>query len=199
MNSIARRAPLFTAAPGDARAIVLTIEDTALLQDFFTANPAYFLAVNGQPPRANEAHEEFHDLPPAEMKYSKRLHIGFVNDKGELLGMAGVLADFLVPRVWHIGLFVVATQLHGSGAAHNMYDAMERWIKREGAQWVRLGVVSGNLRAERFWSRLGYAEVRKREGIAMGVLVNTVRVMVKPLEDQGIADYLALVARDRPG
>ncbi len=53
-------------------------------------------------------------------------------------------------------------------------------MQASGAQWLRRGVVVGNTRAERCWERPGYVEVRRRDGIVMGVRSNTVRVMVKP-------------------
>ena len=67
-----------------------------------------------------------------------------------------------------------------------------------GREWLRLGVVHGNLRAERFWDALGYVEARTRQGVELGKLVNTVRVMVKPLAGGTLARYLTLVGRDRP-
>jgi len=86
----------------------------------------------------------------------------------------------------------------GSGLARSLFDRVERWAIAGGATWLRLGVVTGNARAERFWSSAGFVEVRRREGVAMGAKVNTVRVMVKPLAGGTLADYLARVARDRP-
>jgi hypothetical protein len=63
---------------------------------------------------------------------------------------------------------------------------------------MRLGVVKGHHRAERFWERRGYSKVRIREGLAMGRRTNDVRVMIKALYNQPTADYFALVERDRP-
>ncbi len=67
--------------------------------------------------------------------------------------------------MWLVGLFIVATSLHGSPAAREIYGELERWMQRNGAQWVRLGVVVGNQRAERFWERQGFTEVRRRDGL----------------------------------
>ena len=53
-------------------------------------------------------------------------------------------------------------------------------------------------RAERFWEALGYIETRTRERVEMGKLTNTLRVMVKPLANGPIEQYLSLVQRDRP-
>jgi GNAT superfamily N-acetyltransferase len=115
-----------------------------------------------------------------------------------MVAMANVVTDLLATGVWHIGLFIVATARHGCGEARVLYRGLEDWARSHGAAWMRLGVVRGNARAERFWESLGYLETRTREGIEMGRRVNTVRVMVKPLAGGTLEQYLALVPRDRP-
>ena len=179
-------------------AFELTELDITQLQAFLDANPEYFLAVGGLPPRSDEARQEFRDLPPPHMPFKGRWLIGFTDGSGQLIGMASVLSDFLAPHVWHLGLFIVATSLHGSGTATALYGALEDWMKVNGAAWVRLGVVVGNQRAERFWQKVGYAEVRKRFDIQIGDRINTLRVLAKPLAGGEIGGYLMLVERDRP-
>jgi hypothetical protein len=76
---------------------------------------------------------------------------------------------------------------------------LERWMIDRGARWLRLGVVHGNVKAERLWLRCGYVQVRERGPMAMGKKMNLLRVMAKPLAGGTIAEYLALVERDRPG
>jgi ribosomal protein S18 acetylase RimI-like enzyme len=74
---------------------------------------------------------------------------------------------------------------------------MEAWAKANGARWLRLGVVKGNLAAERFWEKCGYQQTRERPGIVFSQRVHTLRVMCKPLSGRPISEYLALVERDR--
>jgi len=178
---------------------VLAQRDIAALQRFFDANPDYFVAVHGEPPRPDEAEREFRDVPPPEMAYREMRMLGFLDGDGELVAMATIVGDFIAEHVWHLGLFIVATALHGSGAAHAMYRQLEDWMVERGAHWIRLGVVAGNARAERFWERVGYAEVRRRGPLQMQRRTNLLRVMVKPLDGRAIDAYLARVARDRPG
>jgi ribosomal protein S18 acetylase RimI-like enzyme len=183
--------------------------DLPALQRFFDANPDYFVNVNGEPPRADEAERKFRDVPPPEMAYREMRMLGFFDgdgdgdgdsgDAGRLVAIATVVGDFIVEHVWHIGFFVVATALHGSGAAQAMYRRLEAWLVERGAHWIRLGVVAGNARAERFWERSGYVRVRERGPVDMGKRTHLLRVMVKPLDGREIAPYLMLVARDRPG
>jgi len=187
--------PLFIA--GAWQCVELRAADEADLQRFYDANPEYSLAVDGEPPAADAARETFEALPPAGWPFQRKWVLGFRDDDGALVGMADLLSNLFVEGVWHIGLFIVATPLHGHGAAEVLYDGLEAWMIERGAEWARLGVVAGNARAERFWERLGYREVRRRERIPMGQRVNDVRVMVKPLADGDIAEYLHRVARDR--
>jgi GNAT superfamily N-acetyltransferase len=180
------------------RTIELTSNEEPILQRFFDANPQYFLAVNGEPAGPDEAHEEIHgELPPG-WSFTKKWLIGYVDAQNELVAMANIISDLLAPGVWHIGLFVVATSRHGTGDAQTLHNGLETWALENGAQWLRLGVVQGNARAEHFWESLGYIETRTREGVAMGKLTNTIRVMVKPLDGGSLEQYLSLIERDRP-
>jgi GNAT superfamily N-acetyltransferase len=180
------------------RAVELGAADVPRLQRFFELNPEYFFAVNGAGPGPVEAHDEVHAELPAGWPYTKKWIIGFEDDTNSLTATANVVSDLLAPAVWHIGLFVVATPVHGTGIAREMYRQLEIWAHGHGARWLRLGVVQGNARAERFWERHGFAEVRIRAGVKMGTRVNTLRVMCKPLAGGTLAEYLALVSRDRP-
>jgi GNAT superfamily N-acetyltransferase len=176
----------------------LAESDLQALQDFFVANPDYFLVVNGMRPRADEARQEFEDCPPPEMPFDEVFVIGFADSAGRLLAMASVISNLLAEHVWHIGLFIVATSLHKSGTAAVLYAGLEAWLKERGALWIRLGAVAGNAKAERFWEKLGYVEARRRTGTRLGNLIQTVRVFVKPVSTSGVEEYLRLVARDRP-
>jgi ribosomal protein S18 acetylase RimI-like enzyme len=187
---------LFTTA--GAVAWKLTESDLPALQAFFVANPDYFIAVNGMAPRADEARQEFDDRPPPGMPFDEAFTVGFHDGTGHLVAMASVTSNLLARHVWHIGLFIVATSLHGSGVAAPLYDGLEAWLKAQEARWIRLGAVVGNTKAERFWERQGYTEVRRRAGTQLGDITHTVRVLVKPLGSSGLDDYRRLVPRDRP-
>jgi GNAT superfamily N-acetyltransferase len=190
-----------TSLPSSPIASLCTVELTAdrapLLQRFFEANPLYFVAVNGEPAGPDEAREEICGELPAGWPFTKKWVIGYADAQGELAAMANLVSDLLAPHVWHIGTFIVATERHGNGDAQTLYCSLEDWAAANGAQWLRLGVVQGNARAERFWTACGYRQVRTRTGVTMGRLTNTLRVMVKPLRGGALEDYLALVPRDR--
>lgn len=172
--------------------------DVARLQRFYELNPEYHLIVSGKRPGPNEAQEDFDQKVPDGWPYTKRWIAGLFDERDTLAGVFDVISDLFAPGIWHIGLFMVATQLHGRGCAQELYGALESWMRANGARWTRLGVVEGNSRAERFWERSGYVDVRKRHGYQIGEQVNTLRVMAKPLAGGGLEEYLSIVARDRP-
>lgn len=180
------------------RALELAANHESLLQRFFEANPEYYLICNGDPPGPREAHDEIHNDPPAEWGFTKKWLIGWADAAGELVAMANVVSDLLAPGVWHISYFLVATSEYGTGLARTLYASLERWMHDSGADWLRLGVIVGNARAERFWRSLGYVETRVREGVVYGKLTHAISVRVKPLDGGTVQEYLARVPRDRP-
>ena len=180
------------------RAIEIGARELPRLQRLFDANPDYFLAVNGEIAGADEAREEVEGSLPAGWPFTRKWVVGLVDEDGGMPAMIDVVSDLLAPGVWHIGLFMVDAGARGSGLAQALLGRLERWTIAEGGDWLRLGVVAGNARAERFWERSGFVEVRRREGVAMGRRIHAVRVMAKPLAGGSLHDYLARVPRDRP-
>jgi GNAT superfamily N-acetyltransferase len=191
-------APLFAAAGLAARE--LQAAEVPALQAFFEANPEYSIAINGVPPPPDAAQVDFDERPPPHLPWRRRWWLGLYDEQGALGGVVDLVSDLCAPGVWHLGLFLLATRRQGSGAAQAIYDALEAWVAAQGAAWLRLGVVAGNTRAERFWARQGLVETRVREGVDTGGRVNTVRVLVKPLgAETDLESYLQRVPRDRRG
>ncbi|WP_397533177.1 GNAT family N-acetyltransferase [Roseateles sp.] len=187
----------------DLQARELTEAELPELQAFYDANPFYFQTINGHPAGPDDARIDFEERPPAHMSFSRQWFIGLrlhEQPDAPLGGVAIVVSDLVARQVWHLSLFLIATPLHGQGIAAPAYQALESWVSGQGARWLRLGVVQGNARAEAFWARQGYAELRTREGVDTGGRINTLSVRLKPLQaGAGLDDYLRLAPRDQPG
>jgi GNAT superfamily N-acetyltransferase len=180
------------------RAIELSVDDVPMVQSFLESNPEYFHIAEGAPPTSNQAKEEFESELPQGWTYTKKWSIGIVREDGVIEAFATLVSDLFAPGVWHIGLFLLSTANHGYGLATQIYEGLESWLRAAGAKWVRLGVIEGNARAERFWERNGYLEARRRLNVQMKERSQTLRVMIKPVAQAGLATYFELVARDRP-
>ncbi|NPT61242.1 GNAT family N-acetyltransferase [Paraburkholderia elongata] len=182
----------------DYSAIELGRGDIPIVQTFLEDNPEYFLSAEGCPPTKTQAKEEFESELPEGWAFTNKRTIGFVDASKELTAFATIVSDLFADGVWHIGLLILSTDKHGQGVARCLYKGLESWLKASGARWLRLGVIAGNVRAERFWERNGYLETRRRYGVVMRNATHTMRVMIKPLGEAGIGEYLSLVSRDHP-
>jgi GNAT superfamily N-acetyltransferase len=180
------------------RVATLGAQQVPLLQALFDANPGYFQAINGRNAAPGEAQLEFDELPPPHLPFRQRWVAGVFDDGGALVGTLVLVADLGAPGVWHIALLLIDQAHHGSGLAAEVLAVLQTWVRSQGAQWLRLGVVVGNLRAQRFWHRQGFQATRLRRGIDTGGRLNDLQVMVKPLAGGTLAAYLALVPRDHP-
>ncbi|MFN9107380.1 MAG: GNAT family N-acetyltransferase [Betaproteobacteria bacterium] len=176
----------------------VTEADIPAVASFYAESPEYLRMVEAREPGPEDVAEVLSAAPPPEFSYSDHYTRLLRDATGRIDGLAMVATDLPSAGVWHLGLFVVATRLHGSGFAQAAHAAYEQWARSSGAQWLRLGVVTQNERGIRFWQRQGYTEVRRRAGIQMGALTNSVILMIKPLADGTWDEYLQLVPRDRP-
>ena len=169
------------------------------VQAFYEANPEYWRITHGHAPPPGEAVEGFDFKPPAEMPY-RDWQIWLIRDRTSrrIVGELSVGIDLLAPGVFHLGFFIIESARQGSGLAGEVYAAYEAWASTQGARWLRLGVVAANKRAEAFWRRQGYIEVKRREGYTLGSLTHQLIVMVKPVPPSTLADFLLAVPRDRP-
>jgi GNAT superfamily N-acetyltransferase len=196
LEDLRLRVPLFT---GEGfRAVEMFAWDAPRLQAFFDANPDYFRMISGAAPSGNEAREQLEALPPADWPFTRKWCVLFVDGAGEVIASADLLADLFAPGVWHVGLFIVSGELHGTGRAAGMYAALEAWMRSRGARWVRLGVVEANARGERFWRGAGFTEVRQRAGYEVAGARHLLKVMAKPLGPPDWDRYRRLVPRDDP-
>lgn len=170
--------------------------DIPEIQAFNDENPEYWLLTHGHPPPPDDAARAFDAHPPADMSYCEDLWFIVRDESGAITAQIAVATDMMAAGVYHLGFFLVATQRWGSGVAARLHGAYQRWAIERSARWLRLGVVEANQRARVFWERLGYEEVRRRDGVELGTLRHRLITMVKPLPGQTLEGYLAAVPRD---
>ena len=176
----------------------LQVASSDRVQAFFDANPEYWVRVFGNPPGPDDARKLFERVPPGSMTWRSKHVLEIAAADGSVGAIADVITDLEAPAVWHLGLFIAATRLHGTGETASLYRVLEGWMRQGRAEWSHLGVVVGNIPAERFWAKMGYTEVQLRKGVEMGARVVDLRRMVKPLAGGTIAGYRAIVPGDDP-
>lgn len=184
-------------ACGTFRAREVAAEELPALQLFYEANPAYFRIVHGAHPSPDEARESLESLPPPDWPFTRKHLLAFHTRDDAIVAVADVVSDLFAPGVWHIGFFMAADAVHGTGVPHALYAHLEAWMRSRGARWLRLGVVRGNGRAERFWQKMGYVDVAERRDHVQGKRRHVLRVMAKAVAGGSWDEYRRLVPLDR--
>ncbi len=96
---------------------------------------------------------------------SSGYHAQLLMDKGHLLGFFVAMKGFEEAHLLNIA---VAPNHQHQGYARIMLDAMTRWAKGQGAQWLWLEVRAGNTRALAIYTTHGFRCVGLRTGYYPG-------------------------------
>jgi ribosomal protein S18 acetylase RimI-like enzyme len=107
------------------------------------------------------AREQLDDVPPGAAP-EKRTLLGIFGDEiCGLVGLVDLTLDYPDPQTAHLGLMMMDPGCRGRGAGSWAYEQVEELARAKGMRKIRLGVLSGNDGALRFWKRAGYAETGK--------------------------------------
>jgi RimJ/RimL family protein N-acetyltransferase len=118
----------------------------------------FFFFQNGLPPSENDAREIFEFLPPQSDGVTK-LPIGIFNS-GKLVGVMDVLRGYRTSSEWYIGFMLLAPSVRGQGFGSEIHNEFASYARRQGTHRLLLAVLEANESARRFWTRLGYNEVK---------------------------------------
>ena len=191
--------PIFSLS--DADVWTATEADRPALAAFCRDNPEYDVFLTGEVPDEAEWVGDFMtDLPPASFNWTTTHKLIARRHQGPdtIAAILDVTEDMIDKGVGHIGLFQVATGLHGTGLAHELYQSLEDWLARRGTDVLRLGVLDGNARGMAFWTRHGFLQTRRRQGTAPNGKTHLSHVMYKPLKPLTLEAYRLRVPRDDP-
>jgi ribosomal protein S18 acetylase RimI-like enzyme len=178
-----------------------TDADRPALAAFCRDNPEYDVFLTGEVPDEAEWVEDFMtDLPPASFNWTHthKLFVRRHQNPDIIAAIIDVTEDMIDKDVGHIGLFQVATALHGTGLANDLYQGLEDWLASRGTDVLRLGVLDGNARGMAFWTRHGFLETRRRQGMAPNGKTHLSHVLYKPLKPLTLEAYRLRVPRDDP-
>lgn len=140
----------------------LTEADIPAIQGCAARCVDYTLLVEGRETQPDEGAQFLLDAPDGWDPNS--LHkLGVVGDGDELVGLLDVVPGYPDADVWYIGLMVLDPKVRGSGFGTRLYTAFEAWAASHGAARVMLSVVKENEAAHRFWTRIGFQDVRDVE------------------------------------
>lgn len=141
------------------RLVVLRHADIGALQALLESCEAFEILVSGAPPAPDAAAELLVDRPPA-LPLDRKLVLGVESESG-LIGVVDLLRDFPAASGWYLGLMLLKPQARGAGLGARLYEALAGWIASQGGERIRLAVQTQNTGGLRFWTRLGFSEIRR--------------------------------------
>lgn len=141
-----------------ASASLLTPADASAIHDLYRRCDDYFLLQDGQHASPSDAEILFTDVP-ATMSADDQFVVGCW-EKSSLCALAAILTGYPKTDDWYIGFLLLDPSIRAQGFGQKFCSVIERWASERGARRLLVAVLMDNEPALRFWSRLGFDELR---------------------------------------
>jgi GNAT superfamily N-acetyltransferase len=148
---------------------LLKPEDAPILQNLYEQCTEFSLLTEGTLFSPTEASDEFDVVPDGKTTADKYMFGLFLDNSYEeihqcnLIGMIEAIRHYPDSQTWWIGLMMLTPQQRGRGIGANFYQAFEDWILKQGIKRVSLCAIEANELGLKFWKRLGFEIVNKKE------------------------------------
>ena len=130
------------------------VADLALVVEFYTAAPEYWVLAEGRCDPREKAAEFFGEGPPG-CDPAAGLRLGLFLD-GQLAGLAEMFQGFPEPLDAYLGLMVLGPWAQGAGLGRAFLAHVEAQARERAAPVLYLAVLDVNPRGRAFWLREGF-------------------------------------------
>ena len=161
----------------------LSPADHAELQALYERCSDYHELEDGGPTRPTAGAETLAAGPPGTDPADK-FALGVYGDDGAMVGFLDVIRGYPAEGDWWIGLLMLAPEARSGGLGGRICEEAARSVAEEGGRALHLAVLEQNPRAERFWRRHGFDEVRRKPFTAATGKESTVIVMRRDLASE---------------
>jgi ribosomal protein S18 acetylase RimI-like enzyme len=137
----------------------VTVDDDAgirSLQALLESDPAAWAALEGAPPRPDEAQQLVHDRPAGVTPDRK-----FVWIRGSD-AVVDIVEGYPDATTWYLGLIFLAPHARNTGLGTKLLHGLADYVRARGGTALRLAVVTTNTSARRLYDRLGFEHVARR-------------------------------------
>lgn len=136
--------------------------DEPALQRVLESCADYYHLVLGVPPGPSEAAAVSLAGPEEGADPSGKMLYGIWTPGGEeLVGVLDAFADYPQAGAWYVGLLLIVPAMRASGIGRSVMEALTATARRLGAHEFQLNVVEQNTAGQRFWTSLGFSELRR--------------------------------------
>ncbi len=128
----------------------------------------------------NAAKDLFNDLPPGKELKDKRI-IGLFDNENRLIGIIEYIMGFPEVKTWYIGQMMISQKIRENGLGEKFLKEYLKNIQNCDVKKSRLGVLQENVKAYRFWYKMGFETVEIRDNYEIGDKVTKALIMEKVL------------------
>jgi RimJ/RimL family protein N-acetyltransferase len=168
--------PLPTAATVSFRP--LDTSDADMLQALFERCSEFFVLTEGGAPGPGHAVAELESRAKGKTDEDTFCLGVFRDDR--LVGFVHMTRDYPKPEEWWLGFLILDADVRGGGLGAEVHDALLSWATANGSRVMWLGVLEQNVRAERFWRRMGYRERERQVWVAPNGFQSAIILMSQP-------------------
>jgi ribosomal protein S18 acetylase RimI-like enzyme len=159
----------------------LLLEDIRAIQQLFEQCLDYMLLVDGHPAEPNGVEEDFLSVPSGK-SHEDKFVFGIANQQKEIVGLLDTLCWYPNETTWWIDMLLFVPESRSRGLGEKVLQGFVEYARLSGAHAIMLGVVEDNIRAYKFWNRMGFEFVRETEPRQFGNKTQTVKVMQRILK-----------------
>lgn len=145
------------------------------IEEFFTQANDYAIFESGKSQPDSETKNLLTALPVGKEK-SDKIVLGIYGESAELIGVIDLIKNFPTQGEWMLGLLDLIPAVRKQGLGKKVHQDLVNLAKSKGATSLRIGVLQGNGAALRFWSSLGYQQI-KETTLVFGNKTHQVKVM----------------------
>lgn len=151
-------------------------EDRANVLRVFYEARSYTELVSGRAPCADDVDDFFFGKPERKSATDKSVFGLFLGET--MIGCADVIRAYPTDDTVWIGLLLLAETYRGRGYGSVALETLTGMASQWGHQNVQLAIVSTNTRAQVFWRREGFEEIRRTSNAKF---IGEIVVMQRPI------------------
>ena len=158
----------------------MSLEDIAAIQEIYNKCLDYMLLVDGHAADPNVVEEEFQSVPPGRSNEDKFVFGITASQKG-IVGLLDILRWYPEETTWWIDTLLFIPESRSQGLGEKVIQGFIYYVRASGAQGIMLGVVEENIRAYKFWIKMGFEFERETEPRQFGNKMQRVKIMRRKL------------------
>ncbi len=158
----------------------MSLEDIAAIQEVYDKCLDYMLLVDGHAADLNAVEEDFQSVPPGKSNEDKFV-FGIADPQKGIVGLLDILRWYPDKTTWWIDTLLFIPESRSKSLGEKVIQGFVDYVRAGGAQGIMLGVVEENIRAYKFWIKMGFEFVRETEPRQFGNKMQRLKIMRRNL------------------